>query len=247
MLNLEEMTLFLSIVRTESTYIDGKQLYDEVLIHMPRLKKFIFSIHTYITNYDTRIDLPSNNDIRNTFIERGYQQVDSFAHDKLTNNRANCHVYSLPYPFKDFVYMTSSFRGGQFNKVKHLAMCDRNPFEHDFFKIISRDFPFLQILSITNVESQRNKQPSSTLITFNHLWSLSLQYVHIDYAVQFLSNRNIHVPRLTNISIRYETLSTVTNNFTNDATRLTCSKIEYLHTYGLFVRPENFHLYFSLL
>jgi hypothetical protein len=138
---------------------------------MPRLKKIIFSIHSYIINYDIRIDLPSNNDIRNSFIERGYQQVDSFIDDKFTNNRANCHVYSLPYQSKNFLLMTGSFQGGQFDKVKSLLMCDGHPFEHELFKTISRDFPFLQILIITNVESQRTKQPSSsTFITFNHLW-----------------------------------------------------------------------------
>ncbi|CAF3046244.1 unnamed protein product [Rotaria sp. Silwood2] len=46
MLNLEELTLFISVIRTESTYINGKQLYDEVLIHMPRLNKFTFIIHS---------------------------------------------------------------------------------------------------------------------------------------------------------------------------------------------------------
>ncbi|CAF1086880.1 unnamed protein product [Rotaria sordida] len=35
MLNLEELTLYLSIRRIESTYIDGTHLYDEILIHMP--------------------------------------------------------------------------------------------------------------------------------------------------------------------------------------------------------------------
>ncbi|CAF4411272.1 unnamed protein product, partial [Rotaria sp. Silwood2] len=39
MLNLEELTLYISVVRTESTYIDGNQLYDEVLNNMSQLKK----------------------------------------------------------------------------------------------------------------------------------------------------------------------------------------------------------------
>ncbi|CAF4857114.1 unnamed protein product, partial [Rotaria sp. Silwood1] len=41
MLNLEELTLFLSIIRNESTYIDGTQLYNDFLINIPRLNKFI--------------------------------------------------------------------------------------------------------------------------------------------------------------------------------------------------------------
>ena len=148
MLNLEELTLFLSAIRTESTYIDGKQLYDEVLIHMPRLNKFTFSIHTHIINNGIKIDLPSNDDIRNSFIKRGYRQVDSFADDKLLNNRGNCHVYSLPYQFNCFIFMKSSFQGDRFEKVRRLVMFDSRPFEHKLFKIISRDFPFLQKINI---------------------------------------------------------------------------------------------------
>ncbi|CAF3239631.1 unnamed protein product, partial [Rotaria sp. Silwood2] len=55
MLNLEELTLYISVVRTESTYIDGNQLYDEVLNNMSQLKKFIFNIHTHIINYRNEI------------------------------------------------------------------------------------------------------------------------------------------------------------------------------------------------
>ncbi|CAF4193925.1 unnamed protein product, partial [Rotaria sordida] len=64
MLNLEELTLYLSIRRIESTYIDGTHLYDEILIHMPQLKKFNFNIYTLVFNKDIKINLPSNNDIQ---------------------------------------------------------------------------------------------------------------------------------------------------------------------------------------
>ncbi|CAF3049614.1 unnamed protein product [Rotaria sp. Silwood2] len=47
MLNLEELTLYISVVRTESTYIDGNQLYDEVLNNMSQFKK-IYLQYTYL-------------------------------------------------------------------------------------------------------------------------------------------------------------------------------------------------------
>jgi hypothetical protein len=248
MLNLEELTLFLSVMRTESTYIDGNQLYDEVLNYMPRLNKFIFSIHTHIINNHIRIDLPSNNDIRNSFIKRGYQQIDACADDKLTENRGNCHVYSLPYQFHDFLFMGSCFQGGRFDKVRILLMYDIRSFEHELFKIISHNFPFLQKLTILNFEPQQNKQQhSSTFITFNHLFKLNLSNAHTDYVIQFLSDRNTHLPSLTNLEIEYEKLATVTNNFTNNATRLNCAKIKSLVIDGTFVRPQNFHSYFPSL
>ena len=247
MLNLKELTLFLSVFRIDSTYIDGKQLYDDFLSQMIQLKQFNFSIHTHIISNNISIDLQSNNDIQNSFIKRGYRHVSSSADDKLTHYRAGCHVYSLPYQFDGYFFMTSSFQGGKFDKVEGLIMLDRCSFDHELFKIISRDFPFLQTLVINNLESQRFKNHSSTFITFNHLWKLSLRNAHIDYAIEFLSDRNIRLPRLTNLSITYETLAIVTNSFTNDETRLNCGKITCLDIYGPFVRPENFHLYFPLL
>ncbi|CAF4454471.1 unnamed protein product, partial [Rotaria socialis] len=63
--------LLLSIIRNVTTYIDGTQLHNDFLINMPRLNKFIFSIHTYIINDRIEIDLPSKNDILNSFLERG--------------------------------------------------------------------------------------------------------------------------------------------------------------------------------
>ena len=88
MLNLEELTLFLSIIRTESAYIDGNQLYEEVLNYMLRLNK-IFSIHTQIIDKRIGIDLPSNDDMRNSFIKSGFQSIYTCADDMLTNNRGN--------------------------------------------------------------------------------------------------------------------------------------------------------------
>jgi hypothetical protein len=160
MLNLEELTLFLAIVRTKLNYIDGDQLDDEVLNYMPRLNKFIFSIHTHVsTEYNQRkIDLQSNEDIRNSFIKRGIQSFDICSDDKHINNIGNCHVYSLPYQFNDFLFLANCFQGGRFDKVRLLLMEDVRPFEDELFKIICQDFLFLQTLIIFNDKPQkRNK------------------------------------------------------------------------------------------
>ncbi|CAF2395648.1 unnamed protein product [Rotaria sp. Silwood2] len=250
MLNLEELTLQLSVVRLrmEPTYINGHQLYDEVLNYMPRLHKFIFCIHTQIYDIGLELDLPSSDEIRKSFIKRRFQSMDACAHDKFINDMAHCHVYSIPYPFNDFLFMSSCFQGGKFDKVRLLSMFDERPFEHKLFKIISQDFPFLQLLIIYNLEPQENDQhDSSTLITFNHLLRLNLNKAHKDYVIQFLSDRNTHLSCLMHLIIKYQTLATVTNNFTNDATRLNCAKVKILKTHDLFVRPQNFHSYFPSL
>ena len=46
MINLEELILFLSIIRADKNYIDGDQLYDDILVYMPRINKFTFNIET---------------------------------------------------------------------------------------------------------------------------------------------------------------------------------------------------------
>jgi hypothetical protein len=247
MSDLEELTLFLSIVRPDSTFMDGKQLYNDVLSSMTRLKKLCFSIHTQLINEDIEIKLPSSNDIRNSFFELGYKQIDAFGDINYVNHRAESHIYSLPYQFRRFHFMISAFQGGKFDHVRILTMLDRRPFEHRLFQIIARDFPFLQRLLVTNWKEQQVKDHSDELITFNHLWQLALGDSHTDYAREFLSNGNIALPRLTSLSVAYQTLLTVTNSFTNNQAHLICNKITRLRTLEPFVRPNNFHLYFPLL
>jgi hypothetical protein len=125
-------------------------------------------------------------------------------------------------------------------------MIDFRPFESNFFKVISQSFPALANLYIYNDEPQTDKQQSTTFIMFPHLILLNLYSAHVDYAEQFLIDKNCHLPRLLNLGIKYESIKTVTHNFTNDATRLTCSKLTSLNI-DPFVRPENFDRYFPLL
>jgi hypothetical protein len=125
-------------------------------------------------------------------------------------------------------------------------MLDIHPFERNFFKVISQDFPFLMVLYIINRKPQKEKRQPTTSITFPHLVLLALFASHVDYAEQFLEE-NTQLPRLLNLTIGYESLAIATNNFTNNATRLTCAKLTSLKIDEPFVRPENFDEYFSLL
>ncbi|CAF3598527.1 unnamed protein product [Adineta steineri] len=259
MINLEELILFLTVIRTDSTFIDGTELYDQVLVHMSQLNKFIFSINTSVFIENNEIDILSNEEIQNSFIGREYGQVGSYVHfePRKPKNRVidfeeakaivKSHIYSLPYHFESFLDLNNSFEGGIFVNVRYLTMTDSFPFEHEFFKTISDCFPFVKTLTICNLEPQKNKQHSSTLISFPHLNLLNLIDAHDDYAEQFLVDTNTHLPCLLDLCITYESLETVTNNFTNDATRLYCSKLKELHMDKPFVRPKHFDEYFCLL
>jgi hypothetical protein len=92
MSNLEELILYLSIIRTELTYIDGTHLYDEILIDT--IKRIYFQYKHSCFQQDIRINLPSNNDIQHSFIRRGYQQIGSYTHNKSTTKK-EAHVISI--------------------------------------------------------------------------------------------------------------------------------------------------------
>ncbi|CAF1288753.1 unnamed protein product [Adineta steineri] len=259
MINLEELILFLTVIRTDSTFIDGTELYDQVLVHMSQLNKFVFSINTSVFIENNEMDVPLSEDIQNSFIGRGYGQVGSYVHfePRKPKNRVidfeeakaivKCHIYSLPYQFESFLHLNNSFQGGMFVNVQYLAMTDSFPFECEFFKIISDCFPFVKTLTISNLEPQKKKQHSSTLISFPHLNLLNLIDAHDDYAEQFLVDANTHLPCLLDLCIEYESLEIVTNNYTNDATRLYCSKLKGLHIDEPYVRRKHFDEYFPLL
>jgi predicted metallopeptidase len=92
-----------------------------------------------------------------------------------------------------------------------------------------------------------NHRKISNIITFNHLFKLSLGHIHSDYVIQFLSDRYTRLPCLEYLDIEYEALATATNNFTNDTIRLNCAKIKFVVIDEPFVRSQNFDSYFPSL
>ncbi len=246
MINLEELILFLTVIRINSTYIDGIQLYDQFLIYMTQLKKFTFNIKTVVFSINARVKLQSIEDIQRSFIGRGYQPVASYVGLPSFADDSECHIYSLPYDFEYF-RLDNSFQGGVFDKVRQLTMVDQIPFENKLFKIISEDFPFLEMLYICNLFPQEDNHHSSISITFPCLKFLDVMFSHVDYAERFVLKNNMYLPRLSSLSIQYEVLIFITKSFTKDATYFNFGKLKSLDVFQQFVRPNNFHLYFPLL
>jgi hypothetical protein len=247
MINLEELNLYISVGRCDSTYIDGIQLYSQFLIYMTQLKKFTFNIKTTVTNRNATIELPWNEDIQRTFIGN-YPKVVSYVNTKSCKSYGECHIYSLPYDFEYFLELDNTFQGGMFHKVRQLTMNDRIAFEHELFQLISQDFPFLEYLCISNGYPQKDKQHSlSTLIKFPYLTFLDIEWAHVDYAELFLLEKNMHLPRLVTLTMQYKSLTMVTDNFTADAMHFNFNKLESLRVSREFVRPENVHQYFPFV
>ena len=247
MINLEELILYLLVIRVDSTYIDGIELYNDILIDMPLLKNFSFSITTSNIREDIpELDFSSNEYIESTFIGRGYGQVRSYVYSNPRRDVGRCHIYSLPYQFERFLNLNNSFpfEDQIFAKVQDLTMTDGRPFQHEFFQVTSNYFPFVKHLTIINGEAQQDKKDSSRLIPYPHLVYLNLFEAHSDYAQQFLLTKNTHLPCLLDLSIRYESLIVLTNHLTVDPMSLNCTQLKIIHFLEPFVRPKSFHSYF---
>jgi hypothetical protein len=216
------------------------------------------NLHTFnfdIVTEDVMINkefLPSYDDIRGTFIQKGYH-VDCYI-DYNPKKGSRCHVYSLPYTMNRLNSISNNFPGGLFHNVCRLFIYDAvHSFEYDFFVNLSQSFPLLKILSIQNSIKPKKKQSNqdektSLVIRYPHLTNLYFGCVHIDYVEQFLIDSNTFLPCLKKLYIQYETLFTVTKNFTNNATRTTCSKLkEIVFDEGFVVLSKEFYLYFPLL
>jgi hypothetical protein len=249
MINLEELKLYLFIEVFDLNYIDGIQLYDELLCHMKKLNNFTFNIQTLVYRRNTQINLSSNEDIQRSFNGREiYQQIGSYININSSMIESKCHIYSLPYQFEYLLEINNSFPGGMFHTVRYLVIIDIFPFEYKFFQLISHDLPYVEILHIHNDQPQKNKQYSSTeLITFHHLKLLNLKLAHVDYAEQFLLKKITYLPHLFNLYIKYESLIMITNNFTIDTTYFNFSRVKHLDLDQSFLHSENFHQYFPLL
>ncbi|CAF3468616.1 unnamed protein product [Rotaria sp. Silwood1] len=114
MRKLEELTL--NIINDErTTFIDGTQINDKILVHMPCLRKFIFHISVevelhHLTHYS------SNEDIQRTFINIGYQQVCCILNYSI--NSVICHVFSLPFAFDYLGDIGNTFPPIDFSRVR---------------------------------------------------------------------------------------------------------------------------------
>jgi hypothetical protein len=251
MLNLEELTLSI-IVGNRTTFIDGTCIYNEILVYMPRLNKFNFCICTNMAIHHL-IHRLSKDDIQRTFTNIIFEQVECIVNYSYTG--AICHVFSLPFMFNYLNYIGNTFPTIIFTYVRSLQVEDNVPFEHEFFIRIAWSFPLLEQLSIINLERQSsipkklncdNNQLYS-IVKYPYLISLYIYTVHKDYVEQFLNDTKTHLPRLTKLTIRYDKLQIVTENFTRDSTRLNCINVNELNIIETIVHSKDFYVYFPLL
>ena len=91
-------------------------------------------------------------------------------------------------------------------------------------------------------------EQTTSIIEYAHLTSLHLRDARVDYAKEFLFDSNAHLPCLNTLCIDYETLTNVTDNFTNDAARLTCATLKKLMLRRVkVINNTNFFNYFPFV
>jgi hypothetical protein len=195
-------------------------------------------------------------DIERTFTDREHRQMSCMV-DYLPSIRMIWirRVFSIPFKFHRLENIGNNIPNIIFDSVTHLKLSDDDPFKHEFFVRLARAFPFLISLSIWNMQAPffrcheyhlRDKDWCSS-VEYPHLISLDINYVLPYYAEHFLNDTKTHLPRLTELKIRYETLKTVTNNFTREETRRTCAKVKRLIVEHGIVYPKEVYCYFPVL
>jgi len=246
MSNLEKLALTL-VIEHEERFIDGNNLKNDIVNHMPRLKEFIFNIRTII-KLNNQLHLPSNEDIKRTLTSFTDHQVICCV-DYFPNKKSGqCHFYTYPYTMVRYNNITNNFPGGLFECVQCVRLFDERPFEHTFFLRIAQAFPFLEELTVNNLEPQNQKLNDDSqhfpIIKYPHLTVLRLINVHDDYAEQFLLNTKTCLSNFIHLILDYDQLHSITHNFTRDATRVNCGKIKSLYIGNQSNLPEHFDVYF---
>jgi hypothetical protein len=241
MINLKELILHITI-DAQRNFIDGNNISNEILIHMPRLERIIFYIQTDIKRNNLIIHL-SKDDIQRSFEKLIFKEVDCIINYRYS--LATCHVFSLPFMFKQLRCIGNIFPAIIFNHIKFLSVEDEIPFKHEFFVRLAWSFPSLEQLRIFNLRSQSSS--SNMIIKYFHLIHLNIRDVHIDYIEQFLNDTKICLPNLTELTVDYNQLKIVTENFTKDETRFNCRNVKKLNINQTNLQSKDLFIYFPLL
>ncbi|CAF4495167.1 unnamed protein product [Rotaria sp. Silwood2] len=200
---------------------------------MPQLHTFNFCFCTDI-RINPLVNHLSKDDIQQTFTNiKCQQQMECIVN--YLNLTGTCHIFSLPFMFDYLECIGNTFPSIIFNHVRRLWIHDEIPFNHEFFIRIACSFPLLKELYVMNDEPQssildtlnsNDNQLSSTIIEYPYLISLDISNCHIDYIEEFLNDTKIRLPHLMKLTVNYDKLIIVTENFTRDVTRLNCTKVK---------------------
>lgn len=228
MLYLEKLQLHLTVVLKEN-FIDGNHLNMIILNYLLKLKSFIFNLHSFIPVENAK-DLPLNENIERTLKDIGntfaFCSIDYYPNSRM----GHCHICShlRSNDIKSYCYITNKFTGGIFEFVTKISLFDEYPFEHEFFIKISKSFPLIKIICLSNTIPQQQKQQINlTKAEFNHVNQLHFDDVVDDYIEQFLNDEKTFLSEEVLLTVEYRQLARVTLNFQKQSTKTNCKKCGY--------------------
>ncbi|CAF1109157.1 unnamed protein product [Adineta ricciae] len=248
---LEKLTLYLPLHR--STFIDGAHIQDEILANMPELQSFTFYIRTY--NRTGNLAHISSEDIQRTFTDNGQQHVVSIV-NKIGLTTTTCCIFTVPFLFDQLEDIGSIFPNIIFCNVEYLSVNDVIPLNHDFFVRVGRAFPLLKNFRFLNytLQSLADLDMFSTgnnqlyeIAEYPRLQSLDLLCASGCYVEQFLNERKTYAPYLSKLTVVFNDLRNVTEDFMREDTRRNCINIERLIMFIPLVHSKGFYTYFPLL
>ena len=250
MLYLEKLTLYLR-VDCQNTFTDPISLLNQFSMHMLQLRSFKF----YLSTDNNRNDLVrylSNNDLKQNSMDTRYQEMLNMA--SFTVNTAVYHIFTVPFEFARLMFIGNVFPNIIFNNVIELWIRDELPFKHEFFLRIAQAFPLLKSFYICycsslscNTKKSSDNAQSHRIVEYPHLISLDISGINIDCVEQFLNETKTFLPRLAGLTVGYEELRIVTEDFTREATRRNCANITQLITRRQIAGSKDYYIYFPLL
>ena len=238
MSNLEQLGLYLQII-SECKLITENDLQRDILNHIPRLSHCSFYLYTRM-HLVGETNFPSRENLQQSSIDFSKQVVISYPDYFPQSLQCGYHLYSYPCQTEHFHDVSNLFPGGLFKHVRHVVLHDEYPFEHAFFRRICQSFPSMEVLTVINNQPQNRKTSDdddrdSPVIHYSSLQMLQLDNVHDDYIEEFLLNTKTSFHQDIFLAIPYQSLQRVTLNFTRDATRNNCTKINQLDFF-----PESY-------
>ena len=164
-------------------------------------------------------------------------------------------IFSLPTKFHRLEAINNNIPDIVFTSVTHLKVKDKVSFKHEFFLRLTRAFPFLKSLSISNIrgvfwryhERSLREKDWCSIIEYPHLIYLDLTGANHYYIEDFLNETKTHLPNLRHLKIIYSILEVVTKDFTRDDLRHNCGRVERIIVGDPIVYPEKVYRYFPLL
>lgn len=248
MIHLEKLTLYLRI-DCRQAFVDPKSLIDTFSMCSPRLQSFNF----YFGTQHKANELDHHSFSYRTqpiFINSKCQDVMHMISPSPLGDMY--HMFTLPFEFKSLCSLNQIFPNILFTNVIELWICNLVFVDHEFLSRISQAFPSLSRFIVDDKfisfdPWMVDNSPSDKVVEYPHLTFLDIFRTNTVTVDHFLNEKKIRMPLLADLSVQYQKLRIVTEDFTREETRRNCANVTRLVTYATMAGSKEYYNYFPLL